>query len=173
LQFTAPRQTLAAERFLCRFCIELVSVYHKPLVTSTGYFVDAVMGAEGKGQLSSLDLFEAAFHRDRQSRRGRGQMAQIDIDPHGLFARPIDVRIVETGLGISFATVVRELPVLEQRKLQFLPLDHYFEPDCIGIVTRREKKLLFYQQDFVDLLLGQPCRTSSGRASERPGRLSE
>lgn len=60
---------------------------------------------------------------------------------------------VEMGLGISFATVVRELPVLAQRKLQFLPLDHYFEPDCICIVTRREKKLLFYQQDFLDLLL--------------------
>lgn len=71
---------------------------------------------------------------------------------------------VEMGLGISFATVVRELPVLEQRELQFLPLDHYFEPDCICIVTRREKKLLFYQQDFVDLLMRHPCRALPDKA---------
>ncbi|MCK8602587.1 LysR family transcriptional regulator [Desulfoferrobacter suflitae] len=60
---------------------------------------------------------------------------------------------VELGLGISFATVVRDLPVLRERRLEFLALDHYFQPDHICIVTRVDKKLLSYQQDFVNMLM--------------------
>jgi DNA-binding transcriptional LysR family regulator len=60
---------------------------------------------------------------------------------------------VEMGLGISFATIVRGLPALSQRKLEFLPLDHYFQPDHICIVMRKDKQLLSYQQDFVNMLV--------------------
>ena len=65
---------------------------------------------------------------------------------------------VEMGLGVSFATVVRELPALRQRKLEFLPLDHYFPPDHIGIITRKSKELTPYQEDFVNVLMeGSNC----------------
>jgi DNA-binding transcriptional LysR family regulator len=68
---------------------------------------------------------------------------------------------VEMGLGISFATVVRDLPVLRQRKLEFLSLEHYFQRDHICIVTRKDKKLLSFQKDFIDLLMGKSLDVSS------------
>ena len=43
---------------------------------------------------------------------------------------------VETGLGISFATIAKDLPVLKQRKLSFVSLSHLFEPGYIALVMR-------------------------------------
>ena len=60
---------------------------------------------------------------------------------------------VEMGLGISFATVVRDLPVLKQRKLEFIPMDHLFEPDHIAVVTRKDKVLSSYKQRFLSMLI--------------------
>lgn len=62
---------------------------------------------------------------------------------------------VEMGLGVSLATVVRELPALSRRKLEFLPLDHPFEPDYISLVMRRDKKAVAsHKRAFVEMLLG-------------------
>jgi len=63
---------------------------------------------------------------------------------------------VEMGLGISFATVVKNLPVLEKRKLEFIPLGQVFKPDHIAIVTRKGKILASYKRAFIDKLLGPP-----------------
>jgi len=38
---------------------------------------------------------------------------------------------VEMGLGISFATIVKDLPELKKRGLAFFPMDHLFKPDYI------------------------------------------
>ena len=46
---------------------------------------------------------------------------------------------VEMGFGISFATVVKDLPKLTKRKLEFLPMDHLFKPDYIVMVMRKDK----------------------------------
>jgi DNA-binding transcriptional LysR family regulator len=59
---------------------------------------------------------------------------------------------VEMGLGISFATVVRDLPALQQRKLAFLPIEHLFKPDYIAAVMRRDKVLASYKTAFLDML---------------------
>lgn len=62
---------------------------------------------------------------------------------------------VEMGLGISFATVAGSLPRLAQRKLAFIPLDHYFPPDYIAVVMRKDKILGPHKQAFVEMLFGE------------------
>ena len=48
---------------------------------------------------------------------------------------------VEMGLGVAFATVVRDLPALKQRKLEFVSLSHYFKLDYLAIVARKNRNL--------------------------------
>lgn len=61
---------------------------------------------------------------------------------------------VEMGLGISFATVALELPLPERRNLAFIPLNHYFPPDYIAVIMRRDKVLAPYKQAFLEMLFG-------------------
>jgi DNA-binding transcriptional LysR family regulator len=62
---------------------------------------------------------------------------------------------VEMGLGISFATVVRDLPALKQRKLEFLPMNQLFKPDYIAAVMRKGKNLSTHKSSFLTILLGE------------------
>ena len=62
---------------------------------------------------------------------------------------------VEIGLGISFATIVRDLPALKQRKLEFLPMNQLFKPDYIALVMRKDKTLGSYKSSFINILLGE------------------
>ncbi len=62
---------------------------------------------------------------------------------------------VEMGLGISFATVVKDLPELKKRKLAFLSMDHLFKPDYIAVVMRKDKILISYKDAFVKILFGE------------------
>lgn len=62
---------------------------------------------------------------------------------------------VEMGFGISFATVVKDLPELKKRKLEFLPMDHLFKPDYIVVVMRKDKTLISYKEAFVKILFGE------------------
>ncbi|UCD33573.1 MAG: LysR family transcriptional regulator substrate-binding protein, partial [Desulfobacterales bacterium] len=59
---------------------------------------------------------------------------------------------VETGLGISFATIVKGLPELKKRRLAFLPMDHLFNPDYIVVVMRKDKTLTSYKSAFIKIL---------------------
>ena len=62
---------------------------------------------------------------------------------------------VEMGLGISFATVVRDLPALEKRNLAFIPMDTLLKPDFIAVVMRRDKVLTSYKSAFINILFGE------------------
>ena len=62
---------------------------------------------------------------------------------------------VEIGLGISFATIVRDLPALKQRQLEFLPMNQLFKPDYIALVMRKDKTLGSYKSSFINILLGE------------------
>ena len=64
---------------------------------------------------------------------------------------------VEMGLGISFATVVTDLPDLKQRELRFLSMDHLFKPDYIAVVMRKGKTLLSFKHAFISILFGEPA----------------
>jgi len=58
---------------------------------------------------------------------------------------------VETGLGLAFATLARGLPRRPPR-VAFISLGHYFKPDHLALVMRRDKALTPYQQAFINLL---------------------
>jgi DNA-binding transcriptional LysR family regulator len=62
---------------------------------------------------------------------------------------------VEMGLGISFATIVTDLPELKRRKLAFLSMDHLFKPDYIAVVMRKDKTLVSYKKAFIKILFGE------------------
>ena len=62
---------------------------------------------------------------------------------------------VEMGLGISFATVVRDLPALEKRNLAFIPMDTLLKPDFIAVLMRRDKVLTSYKSAFINILFGE------------------
>jgi DNA-binding transcriptional LysR family regulator len=64
----------------------------------------------------------------------------------------LSARYVETGLGLAFATLARDLP--SRPHLAFLPLNHYFKPDHLALVIRRDKVLTPYKQAFINLLFG-------------------
>jgi DNA-binding transcriptional LysR family regulator len=59
---------------------------------------------------------------------------------------------VEMGLGVSFGSIIRDLPVFRKRKLAFVSLDHYLTAEHICMITRRDKKLSSFQEAFLDML---------------------
>jgi len=61
---------------------------------------------------------------------------------------------VELGLGISFATMVKDLPGPLGRNLDFIPLGHYFKPDHIAVVMRKDQTLPAYKSAFLEMLFG-------------------
>ena len=62
---------------------------------------------------------------------------------------------VELGLGISFATVVRDLPVRGQRTLAFLPMSSYVASDFIAALHRKDKVISAYMEAFLNLLFAR------------------
>ena len=61
---------------------------------------------------------------------------------------------VELGLGLSFATLARGLPLARQRSLAFLPMSHYVPPDFIAVILRKDKLMTTHLKAFLDLLFG-------------------
>ena len=59
---------------------------------------------------------------------------------------------VEMGFGVSFASIVRELPIFKKRKIEFVLLDHYLTAEHICVVTRRDKKMNSFQSAFLNML---------------------
>lgn len=61
---------------------------------------------------------------------------------------------VEMGLGVTYATVDRDcLPKFKDRKLEFIPLAHYFEPEHIVVIFRRDREHSTYKKAFLNILL--------------------
>jgi len=83
---------------------------------------------------------------------------KLGIDCH-VIMESSDVELsslyVEMGLGISFATIVTDLPELKKRKLAFLSMDHLFKPDYIVVVMRKDKTLVSYKKAFIKILFGE------------------
>lgn len=58
----------------------------------------------------------------------------------------------EMGLGVSFATIVKSLPTIQKRNLRYISLNHYFEPEHIALVMRKDKVLPSFKKDFINVL---------------------
>ncbi|MEJ5328892.1 MAG: LysR family transcriptional regulator [Desulfobaccales bacterium] len=63
----------------------------------------------------------------------------------------LSAQYVEMGLGISFATWAENLDVT-RRRLVLLPLGHYFPPDHLAVVRRRDRESTGYGREFLTLL---------------------
>lgn len=61
---------------------------------------------------------------------------------------------VEMGLGISFATIVRGLPVFKSKKMKVISLKDYFKPEYIAVIMRKDKALTQFQRAFLHMLTG-------------------
>jgi len=59
---------------------------------------------------------------------------------------------VEMGLGVSFASLVKDLAPLQKRKLSFISLRHILPVEHLCIIMRKDKKMTVYQNSFLDLL---------------------
>ncbi|PKM81979.1 MAG: LysR family transcriptional regulator [Firmicutes bacterium HGW-Firmicutes-14] len=58
----------------------------------------------------------------------------------------------EMGLGITFATIVKDLGALKKRNVAVIPLSQYFDPEYIALTMRRDIVLPSYKKAFLDLL---------------------
>jgi DNA-binding transcriptional LysR family regulator len=76
-------------------------------------------------------------------------MESSNVDLSSLYA--------EMGLGVSFATVVRDLEILKNRNLELIPLDHCFEPDHIAVIPCKKWRLSSHKAAFLSLLLSVPA----------------
>ena len=66
---------------------------------------------------------------------------------------------VEMGLGISFATIVSDLPAFAQRDFRFISLGHYFDANYLSLVFRKDKANKSFLKAFIDIALYDPdCR---------------
>ncbi len=58
---------------------------------------------------------------------------------------------IEMGLGVSFASIVKDLPALKKKKVDFISLSHLLPTDYICIAMRKDKHLASYQKSFLDM----------------------
>ena len=56
---------------------------------------------------------------------------------------------VEMGLGISFATIVSDLPAFAQRDFRFISMGHYFDVDYLSLVFRKDKAIKSILKAFI------------------------
>jgi DNA-binding transcriptional LysR family regulator len=68
---------------------------------------------------------------------------------------------VELGLGISFATVVKDLPGVKHRNLAFVSMGQIFKSDYIAVVIRKDKTLASYKSAFINILFGETVLSHS------------
>lgn len=111
-----------------------------------------------------LELAEVARHPlivpPRDARHP--QRARLDemLTQQGLAARVIvesanvelSAALVEQGMGLAFASIVKGLPALKGRKLSFLSCAHLFKPDYLMVFTRPKPVMARHKHAFLDLL---------------------
>ena len=68
----------------------------------------------------------------------------------------LNAAYVEKGLGISFATTVKDRPLRGRWNLNMIALDEYFPPEFLLVTMRRDIRLPFYKQAFLDHLFDIP-----------------
>jgi DNA-binding transcriptional LysR family regulator len=61
---------------------------------------------------------------------------------------------VELGMGICFAMVAGDRSLAAGRNIEFIPLDHYFEPETVSVIMRKTSVVSPSKKAFLDILLG-------------------
>jgi DNA-binding transcriptional LysR family regulator len=60
---------------------------------------------------------------------------------------------VETGLGISFASIVKNLPVFRKRRIATASLTHLMDSEYLCIAARSENRMLDYHTTFLGMIV--------------------
>lgn len=60
---------------------------------------------------------------------------------------------VEKGLGIAFASVIDDLDLLKNRKLQFISLNSFFQSDMLSLVMNKRDGLADYKKGFIEQVM--------------------
>lgn len=64
---------------------------------------------------------------------------------------------VEMGFGLCFAMTAPDVLPIAHRKLAFIPLDHYFQPDRVSLIVRKTCVMTPIKEAFIAVLLGDSC----------------
>jgi len=65
----------------------------------------------------------------------------------------LTINYVKKGFGIGFAVVSRNLPVLHQKGIKIIPINHLVQEDRIAIVKRKDKVLASYEKTFLHMIM--------------------
>ena len=84
---------LEASSFRRDLRVEALGVDHVALVRAFGDRVDAVVRRQREGELAAFDLVEAHVDGDREARRRRGEVREVDVRAERLLARPVEMRL--------------------------------------------------------------------------------
>ena len=127
------------------------------LLTPTGHPLTKVKRVTMKQIAKYPLILPPKTPRSPRGRKIEEDLRKLGLDYH-IIMESSNVELsslyVEMGLGISLATMVSELPLLRERKLAFISLTHYFKPDFIAVLRRKDKTLSPYHSSFLEILLG-------------------
>lgn len=96
------------------------------------------------GAYNNRGKFEALFHDHNLAYRVVMESSNVELS----------AVYVEMGLGISFATVVMDLPVFKERNFILISMNNFFEPEYLNVITRKSKVTTPYMEIFLEFLLG-------------------
>ena len=145
LESAAPRD-LAVKRWQ-EVEMVLMTPRHHPLTRLKQVTVEEIsrypLILPPRGQRSpGRQTLEALFRK--QGLHYRVVMESSNVELSSLY--------VELGLGLSFASIVKDFPFTRQRSLAFLSMSHYVPPDFIAVILRKDKIMSTHLKAFLDLL---------------------
>jgi len=94
--------------------------------------------AKSSGRLKLLRMFEM-----------RGINHNIVMESSNAF---LSLKYIEMGMGISFFLAAKELQKTISANLRQIPLEHYFEPEHIALIMRKDKVLGPIGTAFIEIL---------------------
>jgi hypothetical protein len=65
----------------------------------------------------------------------------------------LTIHFVKRGFGIGFAVVSEDLPVLHQKGIEIIPINHLIQEDRIAIIKRKDKVLASYEKTFLHMIM--------------------
>lgn len=81
--------------------------------------------------------------------KDKGLTPQIIVESANI---ELSAALVEHGIGLAFASVVRSLPTLKRKKLEFIQCTHLFKPDYLTVFTRPGLDMPSHKRAFLEML---------------------
>ncbi len=95
-----------------------------------------------KGYIARMRL-EEKFEKEGINYRIVMESSNIDLT----------INYVKKGFGIGFAIVSRNIPVLHQKGIEIIPINHLIQEDRIAIIIRKDEALASYEKAFLRMIL--------------------